>query len=289
MSAMCPRPSSVRATALGVLGLAGLLGAVLAAGAQPGQPKQADAEVFTGRLEAVENVLLQPRVSGYLTKVKFHAGALVKKGDLLFEIDPRIYKAALDQAQAELALAEARLKVAEANLLRAQKLLKTNALSREEYEKIRSDREEAKGAVPVARAKVPRAELDLDSTRITSPIDGRVGFPVVTEGNFVVGAPRPTPLANVRSVGRIYVYFDMDERTFLRLWRARQGKDNKLPLALGLADEKGFPHKGTLDGVDNRVDPNTGTIRMRGVFANPQGLLVPGMFARVRLTVGKPG
>jgi RND family efflux transporter MFP subunit len=284
MSSLCPRRFCVRAAALG-----GLLGVVLAAGAQPGQPKGPEAEVFTGRLEAVENVLLQPRVGGYLTKVNFQAGALVKKGELLFEIDPRTYKAALDLAHADLAVAEARLKAVEAAWQRAQRLLGTKSISREEYEKINSDRTEAKVALQVVRARVERARLDLDSTQITAPIAGRIGLPLVTAGNLVVGPPRPTPLANVRSVDPMYVYFDLDERTLLRLRRAGQAKDGKLPLALGLADEKGFPHKGALDALDNRVDPSTGSVRVRGVLANPRGVLMPGMFARVRLTLPKPG
>jgi RND family efflux transporter MFP subunit len=251
-----------------------------------------DYEEFTGRLQAVATVDLRARVSGYLTKVSFKEGSDVKKGDLLFEIDPRPYQADVDRADAALTLAEARRKRATAEYERARALVDKGAISREELDKIKADVDEATAAMAVAKADREVARLKLSFTKVTAPIDGRIGRTSVDPGNLVKADD--TNLGAIVSVDPVYAYFDLDERTLLRLTRlAREGKvkglrDGEVSADMGLADENGFPHRGTVNFVDNRVDPDTGTVRARAVFANRDGALVPGLFARVRLAVGNP-
>jgi RND family efflux transporter MFP subunit len=243
---------------------------------------------FTGRLEAAQRVDLRARVSGYLDKVHFKAGAKVRKGELLFEIDPRPYQADLNKVEAELAVAQAGLKRSEVELARARDLLAKSAISREDFDKVASNQVFVKAQVAVARATVQAARLKLDFTRIRAPIDGTIGLPRVTPGNLVVADS--TRLATIVSAEPIYVYFDMDERTFLR-WRrsvrAQQGKADRTTLTVALAGEHVPARRAVLDAVDNLVNPSTGTVRMRGTMANPSGLLVPGMFVRVRIEFGE--
>jgi RND family efflux transporter MFP subunit len=248
-----------------------------------------DSADFTGRLQAVERVELRARVTGYLDRVRFDAGTKVKRGQLLFELDPRPLKAQLQKAEAELAVAQAGLKRSEAELARARKLFATRAISREEFDKLAGDQTYAKALVVVAQASVEVARLNLDFTQIRSPISGTIGLGRVTPGNLVLADT--TPLATIVSAEPLYVSFDMDERTFLR-WRrlglGRQGKAGRAEVSVGLADERGLPRRATLEAFDNRVDPSTGTIRVRAALPNADGLLVPGLFARVRLEVGGP-
>jgi multidrug efflux system membrane fusion protein len=255
---------------------------------QPVAREIADYEDFTGRVEAVQSVDLRARVTGYLVKVSFKPGTTVKAGDLLFEIDPRPYQAALDAANAELARAEAHLKLATANLERAKALLKNATISQEDYNKIVGDLEEAQAAVKAAQANREIHKLNLDYTHVTAPISGKIGLPLLTEGNLVVADK--TLLAKIVSTDPVHVYFDVDERTHLRLARLK-GKAEQymdLPVQMRLSDEDGFPHRGKVDFVDMQVNPTTGTIRWRAVFANPDDLLKPGLFARVRLTTSAP-
>jgi RND family efflux transporter MFP subunit len=254
-----------------------------------------DHEIFTGRLEAVEKVELRPRVSGYLAKVYFPTGGMARKGELLFEIDPRPYKAVLDKAEAELAAAKARAKFAEKERDRLRRLAATGAASKEELDQAELRQIETQAVVHAMQANVEVARLNLEFTRTVAPFNGKVGFPTVTSGDLVVGPDvqgiGSTRLATIVSLDPMYVYFDMDERTFLRMKRLElDGQLGKgpIPIAMGLAGEEGFPHKGTVDGLDNRIDPKTGTIRVRGVFANPKGLFLPGLYSRVRLPVSKP-
>jgi RND family efflux transporter MFP subunit len=264
---------------------------------------------FTGRTAAVDSVEVRARVWGYLDKVNFKEGALVKKGDELFKIDPRTYQAALNQAEGNLASMEARLKRQEADYARAQRLIKNSALSREDYDKIEGDRQESLASLTALRAAVQQAKLDLEFTRVVAPVNGRVGRALVTEGNMIQsGQLGGTLLTTIMSVDPMYVYFDMDERTVLRVQQLARdtktvkeeapptnGKNGSLwlvphgvPVFLGLANQTGFPHEGTIDFVDNQINPKTGTLRVRGVFPNKDESLTPGLFGRVRVPLGNP-
>lgn len=238
----------------------------------------------------METVEVRARVNGYLQSVHFKDGEVVKKGDLLFVIDPRPYQAELDRVTAELQLAEARLELAKSEYARAQKLLQFRAISQEEADTRLATERQAEESVQAARAAVKAAKLNVEFTRITAPITGRIGRKLVTEGNLINGGTaQATLLTTIVSMNPIYVYFEADERSYLRYLRlAQNGKgpgsrDNRSPVYLALADENGFPHKGYTDFVDNRLDPNTGTMRIRAIFPNPDLTLTPGLFGRVRL------
>lgn len=251
-----------------------------------------DYEDFAGRTEASADIEVRARVTGYLDKVLFKDGDDVKKGDVLFEIDPRPYRAELEKAQAVVALGEARLKQADDAAKRAAALLANKAVSPEDMDKAVGDRTEAEAAVAVARASLQAAKLALESSRVAAPFDGRVGRRLVDPGGLVKADD--TVLAVIAARDPMCVVFDVDERTALRLRRAvREGKpraegEGALTVEMGLADEEGFPHSGMVDFADNRVDPDRGTLRLRAVFANADGFLVPGLSARVRLAVGGP-
>jgi RND family efflux transporter MFP subunit len=251
---------------------------------------------FTGRTAAVDSVEIRARVWGYLDKVNFQEGALVKKGDVLFEIDPLTYRAALDQAEGNLASIQARVDRLDADLARARRTVASGALSREEFDKVAGDRGEALASRTALRAALERAKLDLQYTKVIAPVSGRVSRYVVTVGNLVQAGDQAggTLLTTVVSVDPMYVYFDVDEYTALRVRRlVREGKsdsprDGGFPVSLGLANEDGHPHRGTINFVDNQVNPRTGTIRVRGVFPNQDQVLLPGLFARVRTPIGRP-
>ncbi len=242
---------------------------------------------FTGRLEAVDQVEIRPRVSGYIKRVTFSEGREVKKGEVLFEIDPRPYQAELARAEAELERAKSAAALAASDVQRAQTLVKAQAISREEYDSRTSAEAQGGAGVKAAEAAVQTARLNLEWTRVRSPINGRVSNALVTSGNLVEAGPPATLLTTVVSLDPMYVYFDSDEQTYLRYaGRARHGSNwrtAKLPVYLGLANEDGFPHEGQLDFVDNQIDPKTGTIRTRAVFSNSSRALTPGLFARVKL------
>ena len=241
-------------------------------------------DTFNGRVAAPESVELRPRVSGYVQRVAFEEGQEVEKGDLLFEIDPRPYRAALDQARAQLQRARAEAKLAKAQDARAQMLIEAKAISREEFEARKAASAQGDAGVRAAQAAVAAAELNLHFTQVRAPISGRIGRAMVTEGNLAQADQ--TLLATLVSQDPMYVYFETDEQTWLRYADlARSGKrareDN--PVRVGLANETGFPHAGKVDFVDNRVDPATGTIRLRAVLPNPDRALTPGLFARVQV------
>jgi RND family efflux transporter MFP subunit len=250
---------------------------------------------FTARTAAVDSVEVRARVWGYLDKVNFKEGALVNKGDVLFEIDPLTYKAALAQAEGNLVSIQARVERLDADFARARRMVTTGAIGREEYDKIGGDRGEATASRAALKAAVERARLDLQYTKVTAPVSGRVSRYVVTVGNLIQAGDQGggTLLTTVVSVDPMYAYFDVDEHTALRVRQMiREGKsdsprDGGFPVSLGLANEAGFPHKGTVNFVDNQVNPKTGTIRLRGVFPNKDQVLLPGFFARVRLPVGR--
>jgi membrane fusion protein, multidrug efflux system len=245
---------------------------------------------YQGEFEAVDAVEVRPRVSGHLIRVAFTEGKEVRKGDVLFEIDPEPYQAALDQRQADLARARARLALTERDAERGERLVKAQAVSQEEQDSRLTLVSEARAAVAAAEAAVRAAQLDLGFTKVRSPIGGRTGRAEVTEGNLVTAGPSgSTLLTTVVSLDPIYVYFEGDESAYLRyahLDRSGERPSSRTarnPVQIGLADEEGFPHRGWMDFVDNRLDQATGTIRARAVVPNRDRLFTPGMFARVRL------
>jgi RND family efflux transporter MFP subunit len=246
---------------------------------------------FTGRLEAVKMVDVRARVSGYVDSVHFKEGSVVKKDDLLFVIDPRPFKAALDQAQGQLASAQAKHQLAVWELARAKSLLEQKAYSQETYDQDLATERQAAGDVEAAKAAVEAARLNLEFTQVKAPISGKISRIDVTEGNLISGGTaQSTLLTTIVSLDPIYCYFNVNERSHLKYVRLLQkGKlpspthGVKFPAWIGLADEKGFPHQGYIDFVDNRMDPNTDTIRVRAVVPNPHLTMSPGLFARVRV------
>lgn len=245
---------------------------------------------FTGRLEAVESVEIRPRVTGYIESVNFTEGSIVKKGDLLFVIDQRPYRADLSKAEAELNRAVARAELSNTDVVRSEKLLGAKAVSREEYDQRLNAQRESQANVEAARAAVTASKLNLEFTRVTAPINGRVSRAVVTAGNLVTGgSTQATLLTTLVSIDPIYVTFEGDEQVYLKYTElARRGdrpssRDSANPVLMALANEQGFPHQGSMTFVDNQVDPRTGTIRARASFDNKDGYLTPGLFARVKL------
>jgi RND family efflux transporter MFP subunit len=249
-----------------------------------------DWDEFTGRLQAVETVEIRPRVSGYIDKVAFTEGSQVKRGDLLFVIDPRPYQAEYDRAAADVKRYKTALELARIESVRVQKLKESGAVSQEELDERTSTVAQAEANVAGAQAALEAASLNLGFTRVTSPIAGRVSRAEVTRGNLVTGGSNGgTLLSSVVSLDPIYLYFDADEQSYLRYTQmARTGerpssRDTPNPVQVGLANEEGFPHPGTVDFVDNQLNPQTGTIRARAVLANKDGAFTPGLFARVQL------
>ncbi|HEX4644197.1 MAG TPA: efflux RND transporter periplasmic adaptor subunit [Verrucomicrobiae bacterium] len=259
---------------------------------QPSQREVVEWDEYPGRLDAVDVVEVRARVSGYLQSVHFKDGAEVKKGDLLFDIDPRPYQAELDRAEADLRQAETRFELASNDLERAERLLKSKAISEEEADSRNKAKREAGSAIQSAQASVENAKLNVEYAHITAPIDGRIGRKMMTEGNLVNSSQgQSTMLTTIVSMDPIYCYFDAPEPSVLKYQQlAREGKgdnlrDGRVVCELELANETGFPHKGVLDFVDNRVDPGTGTLRVRGILPNPgpDRILQPGYFARLRV------
>jgi RND family efflux transporter MFP subunit len=248
-----------------------------------------DCEDFTGRMEAATRVNLRARVTGYLDKTLAKEGAEVKKGDVLFEIDPRPYRAELDKAEATVKLAEARLKLADINLKRARMLLGQKAIAQDEFDRAVAERDVAEAEVKAAEAARLVYRLNVDFTRVLAPIDGQVGRLAIDPGNLVMADQ--TILATLVSRDPMYAFFDIDERSVLRLRQSQpedKGKAAKTSVAIRLANEEGFNRHGVLDFTDNQVDPHTGTLCMRAVLPNKDGLLMPGLFVRVRLAMGAP-
>lgn len=234
---------------------------------------------FTGRLEAVETVEVRPRVGGYVEAVHFDEGGRVAAGDLLYQIDPRPYRAEVERLRAERERAKARLALARTHYARAERLLAQNATSREEYEVLGADAAVAEAAFEAASAALEAAELDLSFTRVTAPITGLVSRRYVTAGNLV---DSETLLTTIVADDSLYAYFDVDEQTYLELVRGAAAADNA-DVYVGLVNEQGYPHAARLDFVDNHVDPGTGTIRARAVLDNADGRFTPGLFARIRV------
>jgi RND family efflux transporter MFP subunit len=266
--------------------------------AAPVEREVTDFDEYTGRITAVEEVEVRARIRGYLMKINFTEGAEVKEGDVLFEIDPRPFQAELDAAKGQVAQWEAKLARAEADVARNERLLPKGAASQKDLDTSISDRGEARAAIQSARAAVDRAALDVEFAKVTAPIGGRVSRASVTKGNLVnANAGDSTLLTKIVAYNPIYVYFDIDERSLVQYQQAARKqagggdrlsnvREAKIPVQLGLAGESGFPHTGVVDFANNQVNPQTGTIQVRGVFANPNRLFTPGLFARVRVPVG---
>jgi multidrug efflux system membrane fusion protein len=235
---------------------------------------------FPGRIEAVESVEVRARVNGYLQAVRFRPGAQVRKGDLLFVIDPRPFEAELARAEATLANTRAQLELARTELARQEQLLAERATSRREYDDAAARLRQFDAQIRANQASVESARLSLAYTRITAPVDGRVGKAEITVGNLVQGeVPNSPILTTVVSMNPVYAAFEADEASYLRFVSSRKN----LSVAIGLASEQEFPHRGRIDFVDNRVDPQSGTVRMRALLDNKDGRFTPGLFARVRL------
>lgn len=250
---------------------------------------------YTGRLEAVNTVEIRPQVAGVLQSVSFVEGKEVKRGELLFQIDPRPFQAELDRAEAALEQSRTAAELAVTDQARAERLLTSRAVSREEYEQRVAASRSAAAAVRSAEAALAVARLNLGYTRIVSPIDGRIGRAEVTPGNLVSAGPgtAATRLAVVVSLQPMYAYFEAAEQDYLKYMElARSGarplsRDVKNPVYMAVGNETTFNHRGYMDFVDNRVQSGTGTLLGRAVFPNPDRHLTPGMFVRVRL-LGRP-
>lgn len=254
---------------------------------------------FPGQTAAIGEVEVRARVTGYIVKINFEDGQEVKAGDLLFEIDPRPYQAALDRAKGDLARLKALQAKAQADLARAEQLRPSGAASQEDYDQAVAQLAVQEASISSAEAAVREAELNLEFTRVTSPIGGRVGRRLVTEGNLVTaGQNNSVILTTVVTTDPVYVYFNIEEPALLQYmnqdWRVGENvllsriKELNSPIEIGLADEEGFPHVGTLDFLDNEVDRETGTIQARGVFDNATQYLTPGLYVHVRIPIGKP-
>ncbi|WP_164008675.1 efflux RND transporter periplasmic adaptor subunit [Pyxidicoccus trucidator] len=248
---------------------------------------------FTGTLAAVQSVELRPRVGGYLDSVRFAEGGLVKAGQVLFQLDARTYEATLARAQADLRQAEERSTLAQSRFERGEKLVAERVISQGDFDVLKAERAESRARVESARAAVRSADIDLQDTKVRAPISGRVGQALVTPGNLVSGGSAgATLLTTIVSVDPFYVYFDVDETTYLRFasagpsGRQSDGRVHPVPVRVALLGDEGFPWEARLDFLSNRVDSGTGTARARAVLSNPDGRLTPGLFARVRLETG---
>ena len=246
---------------------------------------------FSGRLEAVEKVEVRPRVSGYIEAIHFQEGKEIKKGDLLFVIDPRSFAAELKRGEADLVRAKASAELANSQRERVGKLLQNKFISQQDYDERTNGLRAADANVLVAQAALDVARLNLEFTRVTAPIAGRVGRAEITVGNLVSaeGPAGATLLTTIVSFDPIYAYFEGDEQIYLKYVElAHSGarpssREVRNPIYLGLGNEQGYPHQGYMDFVDNKLDPATGTIRARAVFDNKERLFTPGLFARLKL------
>lgn len=260
---------------------------------RPVQMEVIDYRYFPGRIEAVEMVEIRARVRGFLQAIHFEDGAEVNQGELLYEIDPRTLRAEVERAEAEVIRLQAQLQLATSEAQRAERLRQSRAMSEEEYEQRVTARETARAGLREAQAALAAARVELSFTDIYAPISGRIGRTLVTEGNLV-GYAEPTLLTTIVTMTPIYVYFEVPERDFLayqqliRQNEAPAAREGNLPVYVSLETEEGFPHEGRIDFRESRVDPGTGTIGLRGRLPNDEGLLVPGLFARVRVPVGRP-
>jgi RND family efflux transporter MFP subunit len=251
---------------------------------------------FSARVAAVQSVQVRAHVWGYLDKIHFKEGTLVKKDDVLFEIDPRMYRADLERAKGSVDQIEAHQRRLERDYDRARNLMARGAVSREEYDRIEGDYREGVANLHIAESNRDLAALNLDYTKVTAPVGGRISRYLVTVGNLIQSGDQGggTLLTTIVSVDPIYAYFDVDELTVLRARQlTREGKaasarETEVPVSLALANEEGFPHRGTINFVDNQINAKTGTQSFRGVFPNKDEGLTAGFFARVRMPIASP-
>jgi RND family efflux transporter MFP subunit len=233
---------------------------------------------FTGRLEAIDTVEIRPRVGGYVDGARFQEGARVSKGQVLFQIDPRPFQAEANRAAAEVARAKAQWDLTIVNRERGRRLIDQNALAQSEFDRLSAEEKAAQANLGAANAALQTARLNLEFTRVVSPIDGRVSKALITRGNLVT---QSSLLTTVVSDTPIYAAFNADEQTFLKYAAAERGKES--PVYMGLMTEDGYPHQGKLSFIDNAMDAKSGTISGRAIFANGDGRFTPGLFARIRL------
>lgn len=262
----------------------------------PLQKEITEWDQFTGQFQAVDFVEIRARVAGYLTEIHFQDGQTVKKGDLLFVIDPRPYEAALASMRAQLSQAEAQVDLAQVQLKRSTELRKRDFEPASSYDQRVSDLKVATAAVEAAKAGIRTAELNVEFTRIIAPMAGRISRHQVSIGNLITGGEGGTAtlLTTIVSLDPIYFNFDMSESDYLAYQRAtekglmRSTRDNTVAVSLHLTDEKGWPHEGRMNFVENRVDRSSGTIRVRAVFPNPNPLFTAGQFGRIRIPGSEP-
>ena len=259
--------------------------------AKPEQRKIVEWDEYTGRLEAKESVEIRARVSGWLDSIHFVEGSEVKEGDLLFTIDPRPYKMSAERAMAEMMRAENRETQTRNEFERVRKLVESRAISEEDFDTRGKAFAEAQAAARAAKAALEMANLDLAFTEVRAPVSGRISRALVTKGNLVSGGMAgagATMLTTIVSTSPVYLYVDVDEAASLRYRRIVSAADKagRIPCEMSVGDEAGWQHKGYVDFIDNRVDPNTGTARARAVFETKDGLLGPGFFARLRVPRG---
>ncbi|MCB5184650.1 efflux RND transporter periplasmic adaptor subunit [Methylobacillus gramineus] len=246
-----------------------------------------DWQDYSGRLEAVDRVEIRPLVSGTLTKIHFKDGDLVKKGDTLFTIDPRPFEAEVARAQAQVSSTEARLDYTSHDLERAERLISDNAIARRDFEEKRNAALEAKAALLGAQASLQTARLNLEYSRITAPVSGRISRAEITLGNIVSAGAGSVALTTLVSTANIYAAIEVDEQSYLKFISGEQSSNSKaIKVLLGLANEEGFSRQGHIGSVDNRLDTTSGTIRVRAIFENSNGQLLPGLYARVRIGSG---
>jgi RND family efflux transporter MFP subunit len=262
--------------------------------AHPEQRTLVDEDVYNGWLEAAENVDVRSRVRGHIAKVAFTDGQIVKKGDLLFQLDPRPFEAEIGRSRDELRVIEAQKVAADRDYERMKELVITGAVSKTEADKSEARALSLAAQVEAAKQEIARKALDVEYARITAPIGGRIGRAQLTVGNLVNAGGTDPVLTTIVSIDPIYLYFNIDERSLQRYQKTNQErmrqkasiKAAKFPFSFGLDSDEGFPNQGVLDFANNRVDNTTGTIQVRGIVANPQGRFVPGSRVRVRIPFG---
>jgi RND family efflux transporter MFP subunit len=257
---------------------------------QPVERAVTDYALFTGRTAAVQSVEVRARVSGYLQDIAFQAGQEVKQGQLLFQIEPTVYQAALEKAQADVKQYQAQVRLSESELQRSRQLTTAQAIAPEDVEKIVAQRDQAVANLAAANAAVKTAQENVTWTKVVAPVSGRTSVNLLTKGNLVVADQ--TMLTTIVSQDPMWVYFDVDTETMLRIkqlilaGKVTTYEKAEYPVDIGMPTETGFSHKGRIDYVSNQVNPGTGTLNVRGTFPNPDRIVTPGLYVRVRMPVG---